>query len=580
MATDVDHGDHPVPTSGGVRAVNLLIRVGHMAWLIALPAYVVLVLVLGVPRSPELGPFETPVHIFLLFVGLVGGLIALRSVPVGGVVLVFGAVCFGVMAALRYPPPVAFAAVFPFFVPGVAYVLAWVIGAAPRMMTAAAVTMAFLAAGGGFAAATVHNHYHGAAHPQSDLDPLPDSAVEWVWSGGVTEGDAVVVAKVDAGVAARLAVATSPDFAAAEHVGPSTADGDGVVRFAVSGLDPATDYHYAVEVAGELDLVRTGSFRTPATGPMSFSVAAGACARSSTNGKVFEAIHDARPLLFLAAGDIHSANIVEDDPDLFREALDESLTRPAPSQLYRSTPTVYVFDDHDFGGNDADSTSPSRPAVLEVYRQYVPSYPLVDDPGAAIYHAFTMGRVRFIVTDTRSDRSPKGDLDGPGKTMLGTEQKQWFKDELLAAKSRYPVIVWVNPDPWIGEAGAGEDSWAGYATERAELADFIADNGISGIVMVSGDAHMVAIDDGTNSDYSSGGGAGFPVLHAAALDRPGGVKGGPYSEGAYPGAGQWALITVTDDGGDTIEVVLSGRDWTGTEIVELTVTMPVAVGLP
>jgi hypothetical protein len=93
--------------------------------------------------------------------------------------------------------------------------------------------------------------------------------------------------------------------------------------------------------------------------------------------------------------------------------------------------------------------------------------------------------------------------------------------------------------------------------------------------MLSGDAHMLAIDDGTNSDYASNGGAGFPVMHAAALDRPGAVKGGPYSEGAYPGAGQFGLVMV-DDAGDTIAVTLSGRDWRGREIVRHRFTVPTA----
>ncbi|MFW2334417.1 hypothetical protein, partial [Ilumatobacter sp.] len=92
---------------------------------------------------------------------------------------------------------------------------------------------------------------------------------------------------------------------------------------------------------------------------------------------------------------------------------------------------------------------------------------------------------------------------------------------------------------------------------------------VDNLVMVSGDAHMVAIDDGTNSAYASDGGGGFPVLHAAALDRPGSVKGGPYSEGAFPGPGQYGKIEITDDGGATIGVRLSGSDWEGTELVDL-----------
>ena len=43
----------------------------------------------------------------------------------------------------------------------------------------------------------------------------------------------------------------------------------------------------------------------------------------------------------------------------------------------------------------------------------------------------------------------------------------------------------------------------------------------------------------------------FPVFHAAAMDRPGSSKGGPYSESTYPGGSRYGLFKVTDHGGDT-----------------------------
>ena len=199
---------------------------------------------------------------------------------------------------------------------------------------------------------------------------------------------------------------------------------------------------------------------------------------------------------------------------------------------------------------------------MEVYREYAPHHRLLGDE-SPIAQAFSIGRVRVIMTDTRSARSPSTVPDGADKTMLGAEQLAWFERELLAAADEYPVILWVNAVPWIAAAEDGADGWAGYATERALIADLIAVNDIDGLVMVSGDAHMVAIDDGTNSDFSTVGDAGFPVLHAAALDRPGHTRGGPYSHGVFPGGGQFGLIEVTDDGGDSITVELSGRTWEG-----------------
>lgn len=72
--------------------------------------------------------------------------------------------------------------------------------------------------------------------------------------------------------------------------------------------------------------------------------------------------------------------------------------------MYGQAPVAYVWGDHDYGGNDADRTSPSRPAAMRTYRQMTPHYPLADGPEEPIYRAFTVGRVRFVMTDTRSAR--------------------------------------------------------------------------------------------------------------------------------------------------------------------------------
>ena len=85
--------------------------------------------------------------------------------------------------------------------------------------------------------------------------------------------------------------------------------------------------------------------------------------------------------------------------------------------------------------------------------------------------------------------------------------------------------------------------------------------------MLSGDGHMLAIDDGTNSDYSASGAGGFPVFQAAPLDRRPSVKGGPYSEGTNLAGGQFGLVTVRDPGVGPVDVTLSGRTYTGAEVL-------------
>ena len=62
-------------------------------------------------------------------------------------------------------------------------------------------------------------------------------------------------------------------------------------------------------------------------------------------------------------------NIDENDAALYQAQYDLNLTAPAQAALYAQAPVAYVWDDHDYDGNDGDRTSDSRPAAMQVYRR-------------------------------------------------------------------------------------------------------------------------------------------------------------------------------------------------------------------
>jgi phosphodiesterase/alkaline phosphatase D-like protein len=424
----------------------------------------------------------------------------------------------------------------------------------------------------------VYSDYMGPSHPVSATTLPKPTLVQWVWSGALTEDSVTVKARlIRNSDDVHLLVSTAEEMRDAMRFGPAIADlnaNDGVVTFQANGLNPGTDYFYAIEADSELDLSRQGHFETPETGVYSFTFAAASCALSGSNGTVFDAIRENDPLFFMATGDMFYNNISKNDPELYLNAYTAALTMPAQAKMRLNSPVVYMWDDHDFGPNNSDRDSPSKEAAQLSYRHLTPSYPLVvNGETGPVYHAFTVGRVRFIMTDLRSERSPASDPDNAEKTMFGEEQKAWFKQELLAANGVYPLIVWVQAVPWIANPSTGADHWGMYTTEREEIANFIADNDIEGILMISGDAHMLAIDDGTHSDYSTNGGGGFVVFHAAPLDRPANAKGGPYTLGPVTGGGQFGLITVEDTGAE-INVTLSGRDYENDEKLHYEFTVP------
>ena len=448
------------------------------------------------------------------------------------------------------------------------------------------------------------------------------------WSGGVTDTSAIVKAKLAReGLSARLVVSKNDQLTSAKKLSSvnSLNDRYNLVAFNAAHLEPDTQYYYALEIDGQLDRKKRGAFRTfPKPGPASFEIAFASCGRTGSTRDVFDRIREHHPLFYMNMGDFHYLDITSDRPALFRAAYDIVLASPPQAELYRAVPFVYMWDDHDYGGNNATRKARTHLAARKTYDEYVPHYPFSNPQvEAPIYQSFVVGRVKFILTDLRSDRDDPKDKDDDKKSMLGDRQKEWFKQELLAANGKYPLICWMSSVPWIGEKGkspytavrtnqfgwihhtnlvgitnpvvantstnrAGpnpgddEDYWSCFTTERREIADFIKSNHISGVCILHGDSHMLAADDGTYSDYATGGGAPLPVMCAAPLDQNPSLKGGPYSQGVYrvrdkDGESGFGLLTVTDHG-DSIAVSYSGRNNKDEEKISLKFSVPAFSG--
>ena len=437
-------------------------------------------------------------------------------------------------------------------------------------------------------------------------------------SGAVTPDSAWVKAKLRyRGTSARLLVSRNRDLSDPRWFGPMTAvvDRGNMVEFRATGLEPDTQYYYALEVTNSLVLDSRGAFKTfpPADQPASFNFAFASCARTGSDNPVFDTIRSLHPLFFMNVGDFHYLNITSNALVMFRMAYDRVLISPRQSLLYRSVPFVYIWDDHDFAGNNSDRRAPSHLAARSIYEEYVPHYDMPAGAGdVPIYQSFTVGRVKFILTDLRSERDQVKTPDSPNKSMLGAKQKAWFEQELLAAQGKYPLIFWVSTVPWIGTAGVNyypikshvtgfihqknlrqfkrdpataeedrnvnndDDFWGAFTYERREIADFIRNHHIRGVCILHGDAHMLAADDGTDSDYATGGGAPLPVLCAAPLDQSASIKGGPYSQGVYRsrnGEGCFGYVQVRDFR-TRIDVQYSGRNYLNEEKISLRFSVP------
>jgi phosphodiesterase/alkaline phosphatase D-like protein len=333
-----------------------------------------------------------------------------------------------------------------------------------------------------------------------------------------------------------------------------------ILTFRLSGLAANTPYHYQLVDGASQPLTPPCSFRTfPPDGQRAgFRFASASCDRGQLD-ETFRAIASEEDLLlFFHLGDLYY-DIKDTKVGERLETYDKVLSRVGVQHLFGKVPVPYTWDDHDYLGNSSHGGTKGGPAAREAYRLYVPHYPLPDkDDG--IYHSFSVGNVQFIVTDTRSRKSDPKLADTSAKTMLGAKQKQWLKDTLTAAKTRDLVFL-VSSIPWLADAEAGKDHWAGFNTERTELVSFIRKNKIDNLCMLSGDAHMLTYkaseQDGEKHPWDWG---GFPIFHTASIGSPASVKGNGYTVKPKKGSWQWGAFSVSYPDSAHVELGFIGRN--------------------
>lgn len=257
----------------------------------------------------------------------------------------------------------------------------------------------------------------------------------------------------------------------------------------VAGLQGDTRYKYSVDV-GDAANVAAAEFRThpPSGTSAKFSVAFGGGAGFVPK---FEGMWET-----LAAHNLHAMlmlgdNVYIDDPThplTQHYCYYRRQSRPEWRRLTATTPIYAIYDDHDFGTNDCVpgphiDNPPWKPQVLSVFRQNWanPAYGGgSEQPGC--WFDFHIGDVHFILVDGRYYRDLKGG------SMLGPVQKKWLLQTLKNSIGTFKVVV--SPVPWSpGVKPGSRDTWDGFDRERQDIFSFLADNEISGVILMAADRH-------------------------------------------------------------------------------------------
>jgi alkaline phosphatase D len=284
------------------------------------------------------------------------------------------------------------------------------------------------------------------------------------------------------------------------------ADSDFTTKLQLTQLSPHTTYTYTLQVDGAPQFI--GSLTTfPARGdpaPFRFVILTDFRTVSKISQPVdtFTSAPRDKPAFVILGGDFDHRNptTVEQKREMFRD-----LYTPANGMqdfvelILHHFPLVHHWDDHDYGDNNADKTYPYKTDSLRVLDEYFPLYPITR---YGDWQQFSYGDADFFVLDSRSQRSPWRDPEGPAKSMLDGDQlgaagqRAWLLNGLQNSDARWKFIV----SPVIfNPTTKTNDAWGAYTTERKLILDFIRTHQIRGVVVLSGDLHAGGIDDGRNS---------------------------------------------------------------------------------
>lgn len=337
--------------------------------------------------------------------------------------------------------------------------------------------------------------------------------------------------------------------------------------FKLDFLLPDTRYYYLVSYGND---EKTGSFQTFPENyqPARFSFALGSCTEQHHNDSIFAEMQRHEPAFFLHLGDWLYPDHFKEDKFYYDESLEHQqelyqrrYEMPNLKKLLETTPMDFVFDDEDGVFDDfsrhtytALKMSGSKTEMKEIaypdtlremaiqgLHTFFPSYAEVPDQA---YHSFVYGNTEIFFLDTRSTRSPNSEAfhlkkNGrwkykvpKGHAILDSAQLNWLLTKLQHSKADWKFIVSgvtfnrsykqvldmciraqkrILPNGMNGSyiAASLATLWFAFPETQTKLLNFCHDNKIKNVVVLSGDAHTAAIDDGKN--------AGFPELMAGGL---------------------------------------------------------------
>jgi len=276
-------------------------------------------------------------------------------------------------------------------------------------------------------------------------------------------------------------------------------------------------------------------------------IAFGSCLHQGKPQPIWQAIKAVSPELMVMAGDAVYGSTNEATIAPLEQAYAAQAANPEFQAARAVLPMLAIWDDHDFGRNDAGGDYPLKGDAARLFEAFwgaVPERPApFEKSSGGLYQVRTFGasgsRVQVILLDTRWFRSPlkpkkanfphwgryEPDTDAASsgaseKTLLGETQWRWL-EAVLSEPADLRILV---SSIQVLAEGHGFERWGNLPAERARLLGLLG--GAAGrTVIVSGDRHYGAFYEARSGSLPNlGSGSRLVEMTASALNV---ASGGP-----------------------------------------------------
>lgn len=206
--------------------------------------------------------------------------------------------------------------------------------------------------------------------------------------------------------------------------------------------------------------------------------------------EIFESIHNKKPDFMLWLGDntyLREADWNSRTGFLHRYTHTRSLPKLQP--LLASTHNYAIWDDHDYGPNNADGSFAMKDTASEIFKLFWgnPNYDMINKGGITGY--FEWADLHFFLLDNRYYRTSNNNYTGE-REMLGKDQIDWLINALASSNAPFKFVAMGGQ---VLNSEAMYENYAIFAKEREYLLEKIREAKIEGVIFLDGDRHHTGL---------------------------------------------------------------------------------------